>query len=641
LVGNDFLPRGTGIVTRCPLVLQLIHISKEEAGDGWGWATFLHDKEKRYNDFSKVREEIRAETDRKAGMNKGISSDPIRLRVYSSHVLDLTLVDLPGITKVPVGDQPDDIEQQTHDLCRTYITNPNSIILAVSPANADIATSESIKLAKSVDPQGNRTLAVCTKLDLMDRGTDAHDILEGKVIPVKLGIIGVVNRSQEDIDKGKAIEDAIHDEASFLKRRYPLLATKNGTPYLARRLNKLLMFHIRQCLPDLRARIASMINKHETVLSHLGQPIGNKGSTLLQILTQFASEYNSTIEGTAKDIETDRLSGGARICYIFHNIFKETVHATGPLTGLSQSDIIHAITNATGPRPSLFVPEMAFELLVKKQIRLLLPPSLHCVEKVYEEMQRIMQYTAQHMKEFQRFPLLKDEIVKVVSGLLKERLPLANSMVEDLISIELAYINTNHPDFIGGKNAAYESVLLVKQQTLREEVARSEKLKAEKESVPEDLPVKKEAVENAQPRWFSLWSAKTKDSMNRPDSTPVDKEDEKDAEKEDESDNSDMEKRIDCQLIESLITSYFTIVRKTIQDCVPKAVMHCLVNQVKDSLQSKLVSELYKSDVVDHVMVESPEIYTRRKETAAMLEALHKAMDILAEIRDMGAEEFF
>jgi dynamin 1-like protein len=307
LVGNDFLPRGTGIVTRCPLVLQLIHISKEEAGDGWGWATFLHDKEKRYNDFSKVREEIRAETDRKAGMNKGISSDPIRLRVYSSHVLDLTLVDLPGITKVPVGDQPDDIEQQTHDLCRTYITNPNSIILAVSPANADIATSESIKLAKSVDPQGNRTLAVCTKLDLMDRGTDAHDILEGKVIPVKLGIIGVVNRSQEDIDKGKAIEDAIHDEASFLKRRYPLLATKNGTPYLARRLNKLLMFHIRQCLPDLRARIASMINKHETVLSHLGQPIGNKGSTLLQILTQFASEYNSTIEGTAKDIETDRL----------------------------------------------------------------------------------------------------------------------------------------------------------------------------------------------------------------------------------------------------------------------------------------------------------------------------------------------
>ena len=79
-----------------------------------------------------------------------------------------------------MGDQPDDIEQQTHDLCRTYITNPNSIILAVSPANADIATSESIKLAKSVDPEGNRTLAVCTKLDLMDRGTDAHDILEGK-----------------------------------------------------------------------------------------------------------------------------------------------------------------------------------------------------------------------------------------------------------------------------------------------------------------------------------------------------------------------------------------------------------------------------------------------------------------------------
>jgi dynamin 1-like protein len=50
---------------------------------------------------------------------------------------------------------------------------------------------------------GRRTLAVLTKLDLMDRGTDAYDVLCGRVIPVKLGIIGVVNRSQEDIHKKK------------------------------------------------------------------------------------------------------------------------------------------------------------------------------------------------------------------------------------------------------------------------------------------------------------------------------------------------------------------------------------------------------------------------------------------------------
>ena len=71
---------------------------------------------------------------------------------------------------MPVGDQPEDIENQIKALVGKYIVNPNSIILAVSAANADIATSESIKLARDVDPDGRRTLAVVTKLDLMDAG---------------------------------------------------------------------------------------------------------------------------------------------------------------------------------------------------------------------------------------------------------------------------------------------------------------------------------------------------------------------------------------------------------------------------------------------------------------------------------------
>ena len=129
------------------------------------------------------------------------------------------------MTKVPVGDQPEDIEKQITSLIMKFISNPNSIILAVSAANADIATSESIKTAKEVDPDGRRTLAVITKLDLMDAGTDAIDILCGRVIPVKLGIIGVINRSQQDIKDNKSIKDQLKDEATFLSRKYPTLAT--------------------------------------------------------------------------------------------------------------------------------------------------------------------------------------------------------------------------------------------------------------------------------------------------------------------------------------------------------------------------------------------------------------------------------
>lgn len=134
------------------------------------WGVFLHNKNRIYRDFEEIRQEIEQETNRIAGSNKGICPEPINLKIFSTKVVNLTLVDLPGITKVPVGDQPPDIEQQIRDLVLKYIANPNSIILAVVTANTDMATSESIAIAKDVDPDGRRTLAVVTKLDLMDAG---------------------------------------------------------------------------------------------------------------------------------------------------------------------------------------------------------------------------------------------------------------------------------------------------------------------------------------------------------------------------------------------------------------------------------------------------------------------------------------
>lgn len=302
-----------------------------------------------------------------AGSNKGICPEPINLKIFSKRVVNLTLVDLPGITKVPIGDQPEDIEAQIKDLLVKYIENPNSIILAVTSANTDIATSESLKLAKDVDPDGRRTLAVLTKLDLMDAGTDAIDMLCGRIIPVKLGIIGVVNRSQQDIMDNKGIEDQLKDEAAFLQRKYPTLATRNGTPYLAKTLNRLLMHHIRDCLPELKTRVNVMASQFQSLLNSYGEDVTDKSQTLLQIITKFASAYCSTIEGTSRNIETTELCGGARMCYIFHETFGRTLDSIHPLTGLSKMDILTAIRNATGPRPALFVPEVSFELLVSKK----------------------------------------------------------------------------------------------------------------------------------------------------------------------------------------------------------------------------------------------------------------------------------
>ena len=131
------------------------------------WGEFLHLPNEKFYDFNKIRAEIVRDTEAKTGRNAGISPLPINLRIFSPNVLTLTLVDLPGLTKVPVGDQPKDIEKQIRDMLFKYISKPACIVLAVTPANTDLANSDGLKMAREVDPEGTRTIGVLTKVDLM------------------------------------------------------------------------------------------------------------------------------------------------------------------------------------------------------------------------------------------------------------------------------------------------------------------------------------------------------------------------------------------------------------------------------------------------------------------------------------------
>lgn len=446
IVGRDFLPRGQGIVTRRPLVLQLIHTPGDDE-----WGQFLH-LDKRFVDFAEIRREIEQETFRVAGQNKGVSKLPIHLRIHSPNVLDLTLVDLPGLTKIPVGDQPSDIERQIRTLVLEYISKPNCVILAVSSANVDLANSESLKLARSVDPQGRRTVGILTKLDLMDAGTHALDVLTGRVYPLKLGFIGVVNRSQQDINVDKSMTDALESETDFFKShpQYRNIAHKNGTKFLEKTLNHVLMNHIRDKLPDMKARLNTLMGQAQQELNSFGDEAiygdtNQQGGLVLRLMTRFAHDFVTSIEGTNVDISTKELSGGARIYYIFNDVFGHALTSIEPTHNLDNQDIRTAIRNSTGPRPSLFVPEVAFDLLVKPQIKLLEAPSLRCVELVYEELVKICHNCTS--AELQRFPRLHAQLVETVSELLRERLGPTSAYAQSLIDIQVAYINTNHPSF--------------------------------------------------------------------------------------------------------------------------------------------------------------------------------------------------
>ena len=124
-----------------------------------------------------MREEIEVDTERIAGKNKNISPEPIIVKIFSKNVVDLTLVDMPGMTKIPTGDQPMDIEKKINDLNMSYVSQKHAIIMAVCAANVDLANSDGLKLSRRVDPFGDRTIGVVTKIDLMDEGTNALEIL--------------------------------------------------------------------------------------------------------------------------------------------------------------------------------------------------------------------------------------------------------------------------------------------------------------------------------------------------------------------------------------------------------------------------------------------------------------------------------
>ncbi|XP_056262131.1 dynamin-3 isoform X3 [Pseudoliparis swirei] len=450
-VGRDFLPRGSGIVTRRPLILQLFYNKSE-------YAEFLHCKGKKFVDFDEVRSEIEAETERITGSNKGISPIPINLRVYSPNVLNLTLIDLPGMTKIAVGDQPVDIEHQIRDMLMQFISKDSCLILAVTPANTDLANSDALKIAKEVDPQGLRTIGVITKLDLMDEGTDAKDILENKLLPLRRGYIGVVNRSQKDIEGKKDIRAALAGERKFFLSHpgYRHLADRMGTPHLQKALNQQLTNHIRDTLPGLRSKLQSQLlsleKEVEEYKNFRPDDPTRKTKALLQLVQQFGVDFEKCIEGSGDQVDTNELSGGAKINRLFHERFPfELVKIVFDEKELRR-EISHAIKNVHGVRTGLFTPDLAFEVIVKKQIVKLKTPCLKCIDLVIQE---LINTVRQCTNKLNSYPRLREETERIVTTHVREREGKTKDQVLLLIDIELAYINTNHEDFIGFANLDY------------------------------------------------------------------------------------------------------------------------------------------------------------------------------------------
>ncbi|XP_046448861.1 dynamin-like isoform X13 [Daphnia pulex] len=689
-VGRDFLPRGSGIVTRRPLILQLIN-SPQEYGE------FLHCKGKIFADFDEIRKEIEADTDRLTGTNKGISNLPINLRVYSPHVLNLTLIDLPGLTKIAVGDQPIDIEMQIRSMILTYITKSSCLILAVTPANIDLANSDALKLAKEVDPAGLRTIGVITKLDLMDEGTDARDILENKLLPLRRGYVGVVNRSQKDIDGRKDIKVAVAAERKFFLGHpsYRHMAERMGTPYLQRVLNQQLTNHIRETLPGLRDRLQkqllSMEKEVEQFKHFRPDDPSIKTKAMLQMIQQLQSDFERAIEGSGTaNINTMELSGGAKINRLFHERFPFEIVKMEFDEKELRREIAFAIRNIHGIRVGLFTPDLAFEAIVKKQISRLKEPSLKCIDLVVAELTNVVRFCAEKMN---RYPRLREEAERIITTQIREREQRCKDQIILLNECELAYMNTNHEDFIGFANAQQSSENAsntgrkLGNQVIRKGymsisnlgimkggsrdywfVLSSETLSWYKDDEEKDKKymlnldgLKLRDIEqgfmsrrhaiglfnkdgrNVYKDYKQLEvSCETQDDVDswkasflRAGVYPEKLSDTTNGEDSADRENSaSMDPQLERQVetIRNLVDSYMKIVTKTTRDLVPKTIMHLMINDTKDFIMAELLANLYATGDTNNMMEESAEEAVKREEMLRIYHACKEALKIIGDV---------
>ncbi|KAG5526115.1 hypothetical protein RHGRI_032414 [Rhododendron griersonianum] len=389
-----------------------------------------------------------------------------------------------------------------------------------------------------------------------------------------------------------------------------------------------------------------------------------QGALLLNILSKYSEAFSSMIEGKNEEMSTSELSGGARIHYIFQSIFVKSLEEVDPCEDLTDDDIRTAIQNATGPKSALFVPEIPFEVLVRRQIARLLDPSLQCARFIYDELIKMSHRCM--VNELQRFPVLRKRMDEVVGNFLREGLEPSETMIGHIIEMEMDYINTSHPNFIGGSKAVEMAIksnrgapiTRPKDSVDPEKVPTSERsLKSRailarpvNGIVPEQGVRPVADVEKAAPS--GSWGISSifggSDSRTSVKENPTNNSFREPVQSMEHSfsmihlrepptilrpseTHSEQESN-EIKITKLLLSSYYDIVRKNIEDSVPKAIMHFLVNHTKREMHNVFIKKLYRDNLFEEMLQEPDEVAMKRKRTRETLRVLQQAFRTLDEL---------
>lgn len=423
LLQRDILPKGKDITTRCP-----IEINTRKTDKDFEYAMI---DDKMVKSFGKIKQHILKAMNDNCGEGITISHKKVVLDVYLKNSMEISLIDLPGLTQIPLVGQPCDIDMQLERMALEYIKDESTIIMAIVAANIDISTAEVLKLAKRVDPDGARTLGVLTKIDLMDKDTDCYEILTNKITRLEKGFVGCINRGQSQLNTNFQLAAHFDQEKKYFENSevYKKLVPKIGSLYLIERVNEIFSELLDSELPNLKIKInrdlddiESSLSQHEVQLDKSGI-FASYSKTLRNILKEkyFKNEY------------IFRYSQSKSILVDFKNNFQ-----IAPENYVFDDKLKDEIKNSN----SVFISEKLFKRIVSERFA-----TLRGV--VFNSFDKSMNVILKHIEsiESDSYKKLPFAIHEKIKRKLTHQCQALKVEYDRFLLIQNSFINVSHPDF--------------------------------------------------------------------------------------------------------------------------------------------------------------------------------------------------
>ncbi|RLN41401.1 dynamin-related protein 4C-like [Panicum miliaceum] len=430
------LPRGQGICTRVPLVMRL---QDDPSADSPKLQLEYSNGRVVATTEAKVTDAINAATAEIAGKGKGISDAPITLVVRKRGVPDLTLVDLPGITRVPVQGQPEDIYDQIAKIIKDYIAPKESIILNVLSATVDFPTCESIRMSQQVDRTGERTLAVVTKVDKAPEGLLEKVTMDD--VNIGLGYVCARNRiGEETYDQARVEEARLFKNHRLLSK---IDKSMVGIPVLAQRLMQIQATIIARCLPDIVKQINDRLIRSRTELDQMPPDLNNTGDAV-RVFFRIVKKVCTSLEKILVRAEFDAYLDD---CY-FHGTARmaEMLNRYARRDELFLMEEISVLQETMGINFPNFLPRSAFHVMLKKKVEMVGQAPQDLVNEVWEYVEDlVMKILLQHSKNF---PQVQSSCRLAIQSLMEKARARSAQHVKELIEMELVADYTVNPEYM-------------------------------------------------------------------------------------------------------------------------------------------------------------------------------------------------